>query len=70
MASAISRLAHDDMVCAIMLEMLDLGVGMRPGNHRDARIDLLGLFDDLPGFEGIRRRHQQPTGMRKIGLRK
>src|SRR5690349_23461824 len=51
-------LAHDDEVRFVLLQMLDLGVGMRAGDDIELRIELARLLRDLTRFEAVRDRDE------------
>src|SRR5688572_31498468 len=61
-------LAHDDRVRAEIAQVLDLGVGMRACDDREARIRAPRLLRDAPRLEGVRDRdHERRRGLRVRG---
>ena len=62
-------LAHDHVVGALFLEVIDLGVEMRPRDDREVGIGLAAVADDGARFERFGNCDNQPFGVGKIGRR-
>ena len=60
-------LAHDHVRGAVLHEVLDLGLGMRPRDDRQRRVELARLLDDLAALERIRDRDQDAARRSEIG---
>src|SRR5262245_3205003 len=60
-------LGHHHDRRAVLLEVLDLGLGMRAGDDRQRGTALARLRNDLSAFEGVGNGHQKAAGGRQIG---
>src|SRR6266849_4037764 len=60
-------LAHDYRIGAMLQQMVDLGVEMRPRDDVESRIGCARLLDDLAGLEGVRDRYQQQPRRAEVG---
>ncbi len=59
-------LAHHHLGSAVLLQMLDLGLGMSAGDDREAGVEGARLCHHLPAFECIRNGHEQAAGSGQV----